>query len=148
MTEPKSEWQKPSIYSVAVVLAVLALIGYLTAIGKLSMTQSIASALVGAVLWITNGARPPVLDQLPTPGKPKTVPPGPPPVAVLLLVPLALVAHLTACVPSPQAKAAAAETSYTAELVKCVDDAKANAEVDECQREVRAKWHVSDAVSK
>lgn len=47
--------------------------------------------------------------------------------------------------PTPQEKSAAAETTYTAEMLKCVDNAKTLEESRACRQRVREKWGTSDA---
>jgi hypothetical protein len=59
-----SDWQKPSVYSVAVIVAVLAFVGFLSFTGKLSIPEGVIGALLGVITWVTNGARPPIVDKI------------------------------------------------------------------------------------
>lgn len=55
----------------------------------------------------------------------------------------ALLALIVGCSPA-QLGATAAESSYTAELVRCVDDAKTLTESKACRQRVDAKWGITE----
>lgn len=64
MSTESEGWQKPSPYSVAVIVAVLGLLGFLAYVGKLTVTESIVGAVIGVITWVTKGARPAAADKI------------------------------------------------------------------------------------
>lgn len=59
-----------------------------------------------------------------------------------IITPITMVLVLAGCSASPQEKAAAADATYTADHLACVDEAKTLAESKACRAKVRAAWHV------
>lgn len=56
-----SEWTKPSLWSVLVVLGVLTFLGVLVVTGRLTVGEGAVGALLSLLTWITQGptAKPP-----------------------------------------------------------------------------------------
>lgn len=71
-------------------------------------------------------------------------------VAIVAMAFVALVFALHMCVGcSPRAAGAtAAESAYTADLLRCVDEARTLAESRKCREGVDAKWGVAQTVRK
>lgn len=67
-------------------------------------------------------------------------------VSLALFAALFVVGHCAGCGPSQSAKEAAAEVTYAAELLACVDRSATIEESLICRRGVRAKWHVDGGV--
>ncbi len=64
---------------------------------------------------------------------------------VLALFALGCIAgHCAACSGPSQAAATAAESAYTAELLRCVDTAKTLAESRSCRQSVDARWGITE----
>ena len=59
-----------------------------------------------------------------------------------IITPITMILVLAGCSASPQEKAAAADATYTADHLACVDEAKTLAESKACRAKVRAAWHV------
>jgi hypothetical protein len=61
---------------------------------------------------------------------------------------LALIALVAACAgaATAQQKSAAADASYAADMLKCVDDATTLAESKACRAKVRSTWHADGGV--
>lgn len=55
-----------------------------------------------------------------------------------------VVGHCTGCHSPEQAGATAAESSYTAELLRCVDDARTLAESRACRQQVNVRWGITE----
>jgi hypothetical protein len=164
-----TKWTTPSAYSVIVIVVVLALIGGGLYVGKLTFTESLIAALLGLLTWVTKGARPPIADKI---GKPPTAggdaipliitpildadkprdemltPREPPESKPRTALTFALVTTLLlGCASAtPQEKAAAADASYQADMLVCVDDAGDRSGSRECRAKVRQKWHVDAGV--
>lgn len=69
------------------------------------------------------------------------------PYAIVLFAIGCVVAHCVGCGPTQAAKDAA-ETAYTAELLRCVDTASTLEESRTCRKGVNARWGVVETVAK
>jgi hypothetical protein len=62
---------------------------------------------------------------------------------VIVLIGVAMIVKvLVACSPSVQEKAAAAEATYAADMLKCVNDSPTPEASKTCRAKVRERWHV------
>lgn len=64
--------------------------------------------------------------------------------AFALFAVLSIVGHCTGCAPSKEAKEAAAEATYAAEHLSCVERFDTTQAINACRAGVRARWGISD----
>ncbi len=115
----------------------------LMAFDKLTVEQFLVVApliLVPSMIGRKKGPPPPD-------GPPGAPSDAPPPIVYphdgskgVFAVALALVGCASAASFTPEEKAAAAESAYTAEMLRCVDEASTLHESRECRKRVRARW--------